>query len=44
MWKINAVLFQEQCTIETDGLALVLFFKVGAKRQQHSASSFMGYQ
>lgn len=44
MRKINAVLFQGQRSIQTDGLALVLFFKVEAERQQHSGSSFMGYQ
>lgn len=38
MRKINAVLFQGQCSIQTDGLALVLLFKVGAERHQHFAS------
>lgn len=40
MGEINAELFQEQHSIETDGLALVLFFKVGAEQQQHSGSFF----
>lgn len=32
--EINAVLFQGQCSVQTDGLALALCFKVGAERQQ----------
>lgn len=42
--KKTAVLFQGKRSLQTDGLAVVLFCKVEAERQQHCGSSFMGYQ
>ena len=44
MREINSVLFEGTRSIQNDGLALVLFCKVEAERQQHSGTSFMGYQ
>lgn len=36
--------FEGQCSVQSDGLALVLFFKVGAERQQHAGPPSVGYQ